>query len=336
MAKPKLFIGSSMEAIKYTNAIHRSLSYYAEVTPWHAGTFKANDYAIEALERQLQASDFAVFVLAADDIVEMRGKTYLVPRDNAVFEMGMFWGKLRRGRVFFLIPEYASKERNGQSIDEFHLPSDLLGMTVLRYENRTDDNYDAAVNLACDDINDRIKALGKFPDLVQQLQLYEAELKQRHNLLHFFIEFNKKAFIPHNQYERMYEAIRIAYDTSALDGYRVTGAAIWQAGLDGMTQIAGNVGKGRYFPYHSNEGKDDGESKILVVDTYLNSTMRFLKLGKHIAAGYLLCYPVGKEFVITVHLAGARAASEEDLTRLAELNSELMDMINYLLGGDSH
>lgn len=335
MTKPKLFIGSSRETIKYVNAIHRALHYYAEVTPWHAGTFKANDYTIEGLERQLQASDFAVFVLASDDIVLMRGKAYLAPRDNTIFEMGMFWGKLRRERVFFLIPESVPREREGQAIDEFHLPSDLQGLTVLHYEQRSDNNYDAAVNLACDEVMSRIQSLSFVQNPAQLLQQQSIEKKRRQNLLHFFYEFNKKTFNAPNHYEQMYEAIRIAYDPSPLEGYRVTGAAIWQAEMDGMRQIAGNVGKARYFPYHSNEGKEEGESKILVVDAFLNSTMRFLRLGKLVAAGYLLCYPVGKEYVITVHLAGSHAASEDELSQLAEHNSELMDTIHYLFGGDS-
>ncbi|GGG79561.1 TIR domain-containing protein [Paenibacillus radicis (ex Gao et al. 2016)] len=337
MTKPKLFIGSSREAIKYVNAIHRALNRVAEVTPWHAGAFKANDYAIEALERQLQTCDYAVFVLAADDLVMMRGKAFLAPRDNTVFEMGMFWGRLKRTRVFFLIPEQVSSEREGIAIDEFHLPSDLLGLTVLRYEERSDGNFDAAVNLACDEIADRIRAQGHFPDPAIRAAAYESELKRKQSLLHFFIAFNQNTFSEHEHhpYERLYEAIRNGYDASPLEGYRVTGAALWQADLDGMRQIAGNVGKGRFFPYHTNEGKKEGESPVLVVDAFLNSTMRFLRMGKLVAAGYLLCYPVGKDFVVTVHLAGARTVTDEELGILAERNSELMDTVNYLLGGDS-
>src|SRR5690606_4682857 len=82
--KPRVFIGCSREAVNYARAVSSLLEYAAEVNPWYAGTFGANDYTMEALERELASSDFAVFVFAADDVALIRGKAVFVPRDNTV------------------------------------------------------------------------------------------------------------------------------------------------------------------------------------------------------------------------------------------------------------
>ncbi|QAY65732.1 TIR domain-containing protein [Paenibacillus protaetiae] len=339
MQKPKLFIGSASESIRYVNAVHQALSRVAEVTPWHAGAFRAGDYTMEALERQLERSDFAVFILSADDMAVMRGSTVLVPRDNTVFELGLFWGKLRKERVFFLVPdriEDGNKEREGLTAQTFHLPSDLLGLTVLTLESRTDGNMEAAVNIACAEIAGQIAKLGIHPDNRQSKEQLQAALRQSQNLLHFFMEFTRKAFRDDFEpYERLYEAIRNGYDPSVLGSFRVTGAAVWRAKESGLAQMAGNVGQHRFFPFNVNEGKREGESRVLVVDAYLNSTMRILRLDKPVAASYLLCYPVGKEFVVTIHLSGSSDADDLPLRELVEQNEELMGTVHYLLGGDS-
>ncbi|GAA0337569.1 hypothetical protein GCM10008967_29790 [Bacillus carboniphilus] len=144
--KPKLFIGSARESIEYVDAIHEQLHYVAEVTPWSAGTFAALEYTMESLERQLDMNDFAVFVFSPDDVVNTRGNITFKTRDNTIFEMGLFWGRLRRGRVFYIIPDLIP---NQEGVEGYRLPSDLDGLTVLKYEIRTDQNFEAAVNRAC-------------------------------------------------------------------------------------------------------------------------------------------------------------------------------------------
>ena len=46
------------------------------------------------------------------------------PRDNVIFELGLFMGALSRSRTFILMP------RNG----EVKIPTDLLGLTCLQFE----------------------------------------------------------------------------------------------------------------------------------------------------------------------------------------------------------
>lgn len=322
-SRPKLFIGSSREAKRYATAVQRELKRYAEVTPWFAGVFKPNNATMDDLEYQLEISDFAVFVFSPDDIVELRGKLMLSPRDNVIFELGLFWGKLRRDRVFFLVPESAFRAYGGKEIADFHIPSDLHGLTWLTYEQRSDDNYDAAVNPACDTVSEKIEKLGKYRTPFHD------------SLLHFFIQFSKDIMKePAKKYEVLYEALRNSFSTS-VTGQRVSGAAVWKVeGSEGIRQVAGNVGRGRFYPFTVNDGKVEGDPRILVVDAFLTSTQQCILYKKHVANVYLLCYPVGKELVITVHLSGKQAFAQE-LERLMDDNEPLLDTIHYLFGGDS-
>ncbi|MDF2962311.1 MAG: nucleotide-binding protein-like protein containing TIR-like domain [Paenibacillus sp.] len=337
MGKPRVFIGSARESIPLVTAIHQQLSYYTEVTPWSAGAFNANKYPMEDLEEQLGNNDFAVFVFSADDIVYMREQIYLSPRDNTVFEMGMFWGRLRRERVFFLVPNLIPLHKNSINIDEFHIPSDLSGLTLLKYEIRSDKNYAAAVNVACAEIIRRIEELGLFQDPGKQLDAARIEMTRKQQILHFFIEFiDMQKLTETNKYEKLYEAFRSAYDPSALNGFRVRGVSVWSVeGTDGLRHVAGNVGKGRFYTLGANDSKQSGEQRIGVLDAYLNSKVQFFLYRQHVAYEYLLCYPVDKKLVLTVHLTGPAMVTEDDLNRMYEDNQDLMGTINYLFGGDS-
>lgn len=128
MKKPRLFIGSSSEAKTFASSVMRALEDYAEVTPWFSGVFKANNSFMDDLENQLSENDFAVFVFGNDDIINHRGKTLIAPRDNTVFEMGLFWGQLGRERVFYIIPSEVERTVDDEEIKDFHIPSDLHGL----------------------------------------------------------------------------------------------------------------------------------------------------------------------------------------------------------------
>lgn len=345
LTKPKLFIGSARESIKYVNAIHRALSPYAEATPWHAGVFQANRGTMEDLETQLRMSDFAVFVCSPDDISVIRNQVHMTPRDNVIFELGLFWGRLKRERVFFVVPDRVSMEADSSApeltisgmIDKFHIPSDLNGLTLLTYEIRDDGNADAAVNTACDTIIGKIDTLKAFTDPAAELEKARMNLQRKESLLHFFIQLSKELLTrPDHVYESLYDAIRIAYDPTPLYGYRVVGAAVWKAdGTDGIGQVAGNVGRGTFYPFQVNDGKKPGEPRIVVVDAFLEGTEQVVFVRKHIANVYLICYPIGKELVVTVHLSGQQMYDSMHLDRLIEANQELMGTVHYLFGGDS-
>jgi hypothetical protein len=108
--------------------------------------------------RHVHDSDFGVFVFAADDVTSMRGTLLKVPRDNVVFETGLFSGYLGPDRCFITVPEDT----------RVHIPTDLTGITVGFYEARSDENLAAAVSTFSDRVYQRIERDGLFEGTVYQ------------------------------------------------------------------------------------------------------------------------------------------------------------------------
>ncbi|WP_158291802.1 TIR domain-containing protein [Lampropedia puyangensis] len=156
--KPALFIASSSESLDLASAMQESLEHVAEVTVWSQDVFKLSRYNIESLLEALESSDFGVFMFTPQDVVNIRGVEKLAVRDNVVFELGLFIGKLGRERCFIAIPR--------GSEENIHLPSDLLGITPALYEsNRQDKNLVAALGPAATKIARQIKNLAKKPSV---------------------------------------------------------------------------------------------------------------------------------------------------------------------------
>lgn len=151
--KPRAFIGSSVEGLNVAYAVQQNLLHDAEITVWDQGVFELSSTTIESLVKALSSNDFAIFVFSADDILKMRGKESSSVRDNVLFELGLFIGKLGRERVFFLMPDGA----------ELHLPSDLIGITPGKYEpKRADGSMQAATGPASHQIRLQIKKVGQI------------------------------------------------------------------------------------------------------------------------------------------------------------------------------
>lgn len=156
--KPKVFIGSSVESLDVAYALQENLEHDGEITVWRQGVFDLSKYTLDALIEALDNFDFGVFVFAPDDVVRIREKEYQSTHDNVVFELGLFVGRLSKERNFLVIP-------GGR--EDFHLPTDLLGLTPATYEpNRQDGNLTAAVGPACHKIRKAIEKLG----LLQETQ----------------------------------------------------------------------------------------------------------------------------------------------------------------------
>src|SRR6516162_6935085 len=126
MNKPRIFLGSSGEQAKLLRAIARGLSEVADVEPWTT-TFNPGRSTLDRLVELSQEVDFAAFVFAQDDwtMTDPSQSGQASPRDNVVFEAGLFGGALGIRRTFIL-HAHGSK-----------LPSDLLGLTSVRYDPAT-------------------------------------------------------------------------------------------------------------------------------------------------------------------------------------------------------
>jgi hypothetical protein len=118
--KPSLFIGSSTESLPVANVLQQQLQHDANVNVGNQGIFGISDYTLDRLLRATREFDFAAFVLSADDTIKLRGKRYLIARDNVVLELGIFAGGLGRERTFMVLQEMA---------EPLHFPTDLEGIT---------------------------------------------------------------------------------------------------------------------------------------------------------------------------------------------------------------
>lgn len=115
--KPTIFIGSSKEGIKVAGALEKKLKDIAQIEIW-PDIFQLNKSAFNNLVSQIGFYDYAVLVATGDDITESRGQEIFSPRDNVVFEFGLFTGGLGASRVLFLVE------------DGIKVPSDLSGITL--------------------------------------------------------------------------------------------------------------------------------------------------------------------------------------------------------------
>src|SRR5438128_8272381 len=122
--KPRIFLGSSGQQERLLQALTRGLQDVADVDPWTA-VFNPGVSTLDRLVELTREVDFAAFVFAQDDWTSNPSDTAATgqasPRDNVVFEAGLFGGALGMRRTFILHAKGAK------------LPSDLLGMTAVRY-----------------------------------------------------------------------------------------------------------------------------------------------------------------------------------------------------------
>lgn len=123
--KPHIFLGSSGQQAKLLESLTRGLEQVADVEPWTT-TFNPGTSTLERLVELTREVDFAAFVFAQDDwTAHGDAPGQASPRDNVVFEAGLFGGVLGMRRTFIL-------HANGAK-----LPSDLLGLTCVRYAETT-------------------------------------------------------------------------------------------------------------------------------------------------------------------------------------------------------
>jgi hypothetical protein len=128
MDKPRIFLGSSGKQERLLKSLTAGLASVADVEPWTT-VFNPGVSTLDRLVELTHEVDFAAFVFAQDDWTAPTSGDpgtpipgQASPRDNVVFEAGLFGGALGMRRTFIL-------HANGAK-----LPTDLLGLTSVRYD----------------------------------------------------------------------------------------------------------------------------------------------------------------------------------------------------------
>jgi hypothetical protein len=143
-----MFIGSSSEGKRIAETIQMVLDDEIHCTVWNQGVFGLSGGTLESLVAAVDDYDFATLVLTPDDLLEKRDVKGRSPRDNVLFELGLFMGALGRDRTFIV------HSRTKRPM----LPSDLAGITPATYEERS--NLEAALGPACTKIKRAIESTG--------------------------------------------------------------------------------------------------------------------------------------------------------------------------------
>lgn len=140
MRKKRIFIGSSSEELGLANAakVILELEKDFEVTVWNEDVwdkaiFRLNNNYLNDLIRATLQFDFGILIGTKDDKVEYRGNEELQPRDNILFELGLFIGRLGLNNCAFLIDK------------DIKVLSDIKGISLARFEKNNTETFTKAI-----------------------------------------------------------------------------------------------------------------------------------------------------------------------------------------------
>lgn len=139
MRKKRVFIGSSSEELKLAETAKKILEADFDVTIWNenvwdASVFKINNNFLNDLLRASLQFDFGILLGTTDDKVEYRETTVMQPRDNVLFELGLFIGRLGLSKCAFVIDK------------ELKVLSDISGITLARFEWKDIPSFNNAID----------------------------------------------------------------------------------------------------------------------------------------------------------------------------------------------
>lgn len=107
--KKRIFIGSSSEELGTANIVKGLLENDFDVVVWdeklwdNGPVFRLNNNFLSDLLLSTLKFDFGILIGTKDDKVESRGEVFMQARDNVLFELGLFIGRLGLDKCAFLV-----------------------------------------------------------------------------------------------------------------------------------------------------------------------------------------------------------------------------------------
>jgi len=157
MDKSRIFIASSGRTRTLAEKLGDELqTEFCDAMLWdEAQRRQLGATVIESLERTVVEYDFAVIILASDDVMAQGADDRLRARDNCVFEAGLFIKALGRERCYLV-----------NSVEQNQLPHDLTGIISLFFQEPADlenrDQCTAAIKFVAGFIKDAVQRVGRM------------------------------------------------------------------------------------------------------------------------------------------------------------------------------
>jgi Predicted nucleotide-binding protein containing TIR-like domain len=136
--KKRLFIGSSVEELPLANIAKDLLEEWFDViiwddTIWEKSTVKLNQNILSGLLKASLQFDFGILLGTEDDKVVVRGEEKLQPRDNILFELGLFMGRLGVEKCAFVIDK------------SIKVLTDFSGIKLARFDKQDPKSFKKAI-----------------------------------------------------------------------------------------------------------------------------------------------------------------------------------------------
>ena len=228
MAKFKIFITSSGRTRVLAEKLRDTLTTDYKADLWNkVSKDKPSETRIEMLEEAAREYDFAVVILARDDVTGAKTDDTLKARDNCIFEAGLFMAAIGRKRCFLV-----------NSVEQSDLPSDLGGIISLPFKEP--DNLESR-----DECGEAMTEVGgKILDILDRVQKGPG-ITNRPLSRHALLEREKKT-----------------YDGGDLGEDQVVVASMQplEVGYESALQVRNNIESNIRYVYFF-QGSDDGAAK---------------------------------------------------------------------------
>ncbi|MCL2847477.1 MAG: nucleotide-binding protein [Firmicutes bacterium] len=205
----KLFIGSTVEALKYAEALQSILVHDFEVTIWNQGVFTPGYSNLESLVSAIYGFDCAIFFFTCDDVVAKRDNIQNSVRDNILFEYGLFMGALGRDRVWF------AYDLND---DVSNLPTDIAGVCPMPFHSHNK-NISSAVGVIATNIKQRAASFSiniKEFEKLENDKDYKKFIERKNEFLFYIKKFiskpKKNVLLNDSLKDEIYFAIAVDVD----------------------------------------------------------------------------------------------------------------------------
>lgn len=153
----KVFLGSAKENLVPLQSIAGLLREEGlSVTLWNELKAPASSFFLDDLIQNITSFDFGLFLFGREDVLTSRGVAHDAPRDNVIFEAGLFMGRLGRSRTFVVTPAAGDRP--------LKVMTDLAGIQLVKYEQPSDPSQLAPVlRSASRELAAQMKKIGPAP-----------------------------------------------------------------------------------------------------------------------------------------------------------------------------